>query len=212
MTRVRGDHGELGRARGQRGYNTKIIKEFRAIGAESGIERSTPLASHPQPGRRLATWPPTGSPSRLGLYYNLKANPEITVELSTQALTVLAQELYDTARAGLWPSLVAKLPDLGRTQAKPARQLPIAFRNRRRLRTPRAAPPFCAVNDRPVAFHPGAQIWRLGVAHCRARCRPGCPWRKQCQAAAMVTGIMPGGLLVLCPAGEAGHGAARSRR
>jgi len=56
---------------------------------------------------------------------------------------VLAQELYDTARAGLWPSLVAKLPDLGRTQAKSARQLPIAFRNWRRLRTPRAAPPNC---------------------------------------------------------------------
>jgi F420H(2)-dependent quinone reductase len=118
VTRVRGDHGELGRARGQRGYNTKIIKEFRAIGAESGIERSTPLAFTPSQAAGSRRRPPTGSPSRLGLYYNLKANPEITVELSTQALTVLAQELYDTARAGLWPSLVAKLPDLGRTQAK----------------------------------------------------------------------------------------------
>ena len=93
-------------------YNAKIIKEFRAnqghvggpwagitlilihhIGARSGIERVTPVAYHPQPGGRFAIWAANGgSPTHPNWYYNLKANPRITVEAGTQTFTVLAQE------------------------------------------------------------------------------------------------------------------------
>jgi deazaflavin-dependent oxidoreductase (nitroreductase family) len=126
-------------------YNTKIIKEFRAnqgrvggpwagitlilihhIGAKSRIERVTPLACSPQSGGRFAIWAANGgSPTHPSWYYNLKAHPEITVEVGARAFTVLAQELDDTARAGLWPSLVAQYPSLGDTQAKTTRQIPV---------------------------------------------------------------------------------------
>jgi deazaflavin-dependent oxidoreductase (nitroreductase family) len=126
-------------------YNTKIIREFRAnqgrvggpwagiplilihhIGARSGIERVTPVAYHPQPGGRLAIWAANGgSPTHPNWYYNLKASPRITAEVGTQAFTVLAQELDDTARAGLWAKLVAVYPQLAGAQAKTARQIPV---------------------------------------------------------------------------------------
>ena len=45
--------------------------------------------------------------------------------MGAQTFTVVAQELDDTARAGLWPRLVAEAPDLGRIQARTTRQIPV---------------------------------------------------------------------------------------
>jgi deazaflavin-dependent oxidoreductase (nitroreductase family) len=126
-------------------FNTKIIEEFRAnrgrvggalagtpmilihhIGAKSGTERVTPLACSPQPDGRLAIVAANGgSPAHPNWYYNLKAHPAITVEVGTQRFTVLAEELDGTARAALWPKLVAQAPDLGKHQARTSRQIPV---------------------------------------------------------------------------------------
>jgi deazaflavin-dependent oxidoreductase (nitroreductase family) len=133
-------------------YNTQIIKEFRAnqgraggmwtgatlilihhIGAKSGIERVTPVACSPQGEGRFAIWAANGgSPTHPNWYCNLKARPEITVEVGTQTFTVLAEELDGTARAELWPKLVAEWPkpaagspDLGAAQARTTRQFPV---------------------------------------------------------------------------------------
>jgi deazaflavin-dependent oxidoreductase (nitroreductase family) len=133
-------------------YNSEIIKEFRAnqgrvggmwtgttlilihhIGAKSGIEHVTPVACSPQGEGRFAIWAANGgSPTHPNWYYNLKAYPEITVEVGAQAFTVVAQELDGTARAELWPKLVAEWPkpvagspDLGAAQARTTRQFPV---------------------------------------------------------------------------------------
>ncbi|HUN37340.1 MAG TPA: nitroreductase/quinone reductase family protein [Trebonia sp.] len=133
-------------------YNTQIIKEFRAnrgrvggmwtgttlilihhIGASSGIERVTPVACSPQGKDRYAIWAANGgSPTHPNWYYNLKANPRITVEVGTQKFTVLAEELDGTTRAELWPKLIAEWPkpaagspDLGAAQARTTRQFPV---------------------------------------------------------------------------------------
>ncbi len=126
-------------------FNTKIIEEFRAnrgrvggplastqmilihhTGAKSGTVRVTPLACNPQPDGRLAIVASNGgSPAHPDWYYNLKTNPTITVEVGTQTFTVLAEELDDTARAELWPKLVAQSPAVGEHQAKTTRQIPV---------------------------------------------------------------------------------------
>jgi F420H(2)-dependent quinone reductase len=38
---------------------------------------------------------------------------------------VLAEELKDAARAGLWPKLVAEAPSVGDFQARTTRQIPV---------------------------------------------------------------------------------------
>ena len=126
-------------------FNTKIIKEFRAnegrvggplagatmilihhIGAKSGIERVSPLACSPQGDGRFATVASNGgSPAHPDWYYNLRAHPRITVEVGTQTFPVLAQTLDDTARAELWPKLVAQSPAVGEHQGKTTRQIPV---------------------------------------------------------------------------------------
>ena len=144
-------------AGGASDYNTQIITEFRAnqgrvggmwtgttlilihhIGARSGIERVTPVACSPQGEGRFAIWAANGgSPTHPTWYYNLKAHPRITVEVGTQTFTVLAEELDSTARAELWPKLVAEWPkpvaespDLGAAQAGTTRQFPVLLLTR----------------------------------------------------------------------------------
>jgi deazaflavin-dependent oxidoreductase (nitroreductase family) len=126
-------------------FNATIIAEFRAnegrvggllagtpmilihhIGARSGTERVTPLACNPQPDGRIAIVAANGgSPAHPAWYYNLKANPRITVEMGAQTFTVVAGELDAAARAGLWPALVAESPAIGEHQARTARQIPV---------------------------------------------------------------------------------------
>ena len=126
-------------------FNTKMIEEFRAnqgrvggpwtgttlilihhIGARSGVERVTPLGcSSRGDGRFVIVASSGGSPTQPDWYYNLKANPRIKVEVGIQTFTVMAEELDDTARAGLWPKLVAEYPTLGEHQAKTTRQVPV---------------------------------------------------------------------------------------
>ena len=126
-------------------YNATIIEEFRAhrgrvggpwagtpmilihhIGARSGIERVSPLGCFPQADGRFAIAASNGgSPTHPDWYYNLKANPKIKAEVGAQTFTVLAEELDDTARAGLWPTLVAEAPSVGDFQARTKRQIPV---------------------------------------------------------------------------------------
>ena len=126
-------------------YNTRIIEEFRAnggrvggpwtgttlilihhIGARSGIEHITPLGYSPRGNGRFAIIASNGgSPTHPAWYYNLKANPRIQVEVGARTLTVLAEELGGTARAELWPKLVAEFPTVGEYQGKTARQIPV---------------------------------------------------------------------------------------
>jgi deazaflavin-dependent oxidoreductase (nitroreductase family) len=126
-------------------YNSKIIEEFRAnegrvggiwagtplilihhLGARSGTERVTPLGCFPQEdGSFVIVASSGGSSAHPGWYHNLKANPRITVEVGAQRFTVGARELDDAARAELWPKLVEEAPDLGKHQARTARQIPV---------------------------------------------------------------------------------------
>jgi deazaflavin-dependent oxidoreductase (nitroreductase family) len=130
---------------GINGSNDEIIAEFRAnggrvsgslagtpmilihhIGAKSGIERVTPLACNPQDdGRIVIVASNGGSPTHPSWCYNLKANPRIEVEVGTETFTVLAEEPDGTARAGLWPKLIAASPSIAEFQAKTTRQIPL---------------------------------------------------------------------------------------
>jgi deazaflavin-dependent oxidoreductase (nitroreductase family) len=96
------------------------------IGARSGIERVTPLGcSHRGDGRFAIVASNGGSPAHPDWYYNLKANPRIKVEVGTQTVTVLAEELDGTARTRQWPKLVAEYPSLGEFQTRTTRQIPV---------------------------------------------------------------------------------------
>jgi deazaflavin-dependent oxidoreductase (nitroreductase family) len=126
-------------------FDTRIIEEFRAnegrvggplasatmilihhVGARSGIERVTPLACSPRGDGRFAIVASNGGSSTHPAWcYNLRSNPRVEVELGTRTFTALAEEMDDTARAELWPKLVAESPAIGEFQARTTRQIPV---------------------------------------------------------------------------------------
>ena len=126
-------------------FNENVIAEFRAnggrlggdlattmiilihhIGARSRTERVTPLAygTHPD-GRLVIAASNGGALTHPAWYRNLKEHPVIDVELGTQTIPVLAEEVPDAEHAALWPKLVAASPALGEFQAKTARRIPL---------------------------------------------------------------------------------------
>jgi len=135
---------------GRSEFNARIIAEFRAsggrvsgplagtpmlllhhIGARSGVARITPLACSPRGGGRFAVVAANGgSRAHPGWYYNLKANPRVTVEVGTETFPARAAELDGAARAKLWPALVAESPSVGEFQARTARRIPVVMLTR----------------------------------------------------------------------------------
>ena len=126
-------------------WNAKIIDEFRAnegrvggpfqgapmvlihhIGARSGTERVTPLVYFPQDDRSMVIIASkAGAPTNPDWYHNLKANPEIDVEVGTETFPVVVEELVGSERERIWQAVVAERPGFGGYQAKTSRTLPL---------------------------------------------------------------------------------------
>ena len=92
-------------------YNAQIIDEFHAnegrvggmweetpmlllhhIGAKSGKSRVTPLAYLRDGGRHVVIASNGGAPTSPGWYHNLKAHPNVTIEVGTETFDVVARE------------------------------------------------------------------------------------------------------------------------
>ncbi len=126
-------------------FTANVIAEFRAnrgrvggalagvpiilihhLGTKTRNERVTPLAYSSQAdGRLVIAASNGGSPTHPAWYHNLKAHPAIEVEVGTDRLTALAEEVEGAAYAHLWPKLVAASPVLGEFQAKTPRRIPL---------------------------------------------------------------------------------------
>ncbi len=126
-------------------WNTKIIEEFRAnegrvggpfegapmilvhhIGAKSGTERVTPLVYFPEgDGNMIIVASKAGAPTNPDWYHNLKANPNVDVEVGTETFPVTAAEVEDPERAEVWTRVVATNPGFGEYQEKTTRIIPL---------------------------------------------------------------------------------------
>ena len=126
-------------------FNAGVIAEFRSnggrvggpladtpilllhhLGARSGVERVTPVAYTPEgDGAFVIVASNGGSPTHPSWYHNLKANPRIEVEVGTDSFMAVAHELNGSARADVWPTLVAAAPSVGDFQSKTTRQIPV---------------------------------------------------------------------------------------
>jgi deazaflavin-dependent oxidoreductase (nitroreductase family) len=125
-------------------WNRTVIEEFRAnegrvggqfegatmilihhIGAKSGAERVNPLVYFPDGDRMVIVASKGGAPSNPDWYYNLKANPTITVEVGTRKFPVTAAELTGPERDKLWDRIVERMPGFGDYQRNTSRTIPL---------------------------------------------------------------------------------------
>ena len=115
-------------------FNDRVIREFRENdgqvgppfegapmilvhhkGAKSGTERVTPLMWFDDgSGRFVIVASKAGAPDNPAWYHNLKANPDITVEVGhgpsarTETHQVHAEELTGDERDGIWKDITSK--------------------------------------------------------------------------------------------------------
>lgn len=113
-------------------FNADIIAEFRAnggkvggpfagvpmvlvntIGAKSGKVRTVPLISYSENGQLYITASAGGSPRNPTWYHNLKANPDVTIEIGDETRDVTITEVPLDQRGEIWSRLVALMPQFG---------------------------------------------------------------------------------------------------
>jgi deazaflavin-dependent oxidoreductase (nitroreductase family) len=132
-------------------FNAQIIEEFRAnegrvggmfegapmlllhhVGAKSGTPRVNPLMYQADDGRYVIFASKGGAPSNPDWFYNLKANPNTSVELGTEEIGVLAEEATGEERDRLFTRQKELAPQFAEYEQKTDRAIPVV------ILTPRA--------------------------------------------------------------------------
>lgn len=125
-------------------FNRGIVEEFRAnggsvtgqfagapllllttTGAKSGEPRTTPLV-HSTDGRRvviIASY--GGAPRHPAWFLNLRANPEVTVELPGETFHGRARIAAGEERARLFDQQAAAMPQFNEYREKTSREIPV---------------------------------------------------------------------------------------
>jgi deazaflavin-dependent oxidoreductase (nitroreductase family) len=100
-------------------------------GRRSGRERRTPVQYERLADEVVVVAAGGGSPSPPAWWLNLKADPEVEVQLGADRWDAQAQTAGPHRRAELWPALIAANPSFESAQAKAGRQLPVVVLSRR---------------------------------------------------------------------------------
>lgn len=125
-------------------FNTNVIEQFRATGgkvggmfedmpilllhhtgAKSGQARLSPLAYGIDEGRYVIYASKGGAPVNPDWYHNLKANPDVEIEVGTQTINAVASEAKGEERDRLFKEQAERSPQFGEYQEKTDRQIPV---------------------------------------------------------------------------------------
>jgi deazaflavin-dependent oxidoreductase (nitroreductase family) len=125
-------------------FNTRIIDEFRSnegrvggmfegvpllllhhTGAKSGTARINPLAYRSDGGRYVVFASKGGAPSNPDWYHNLKANPDVTIEVGTETIPVVASQATGEERERLYRTQAERVPQFAEYEQRTQRQIPV---------------------------------------------------------------------------------------
>lgn len=97
------------------------------IGNKTGLRRTTPLLYIEDGPRLVIVASQGGLPRHPGWYFNLKANPNVEVEVGREIRAMRARDATAEERAVLWPRLVAHYWDFEQYQAWTERTIPVVL-------------------------------------------------------------------------------------
>lgn len=125
-------------------WNDQIIAEFRAnngivggyfegttllllhtIGAKSGLERVNPVVYLPDGDDFVIIASKGGADTNPDWYYNLLANPKVTVEVGTEQLELIAHPTEEPERSQLYERMSAYRTGFAEYKEKTTRQIPV---------------------------------------------------------------------------------------
>jgi len=96
-------------------------------GAKSGRQRVNPLAYLEVDGGYAIFASKAGAPENPAWYHNLRANPQVTVEVGTQTIPVTARVAAPEEREPIWARQKDKSPGFADYEQKTARQIPVVI-------------------------------------------------------------------------------------
>jgi deazaflavin-dependent oxidoreductase (nitroreductase family) len=130
-------------------WNKQVIEEFRAnegkvsghfatmdllllhtIGAKSGLPRINPVACMADGDRFAIIASKAGAPTHPDWYFNLVANPEVKVEVGTEAFSALATVAKEPERTELYDKMAALYPFFAEYKEKTTRIIPVIILTR----------------------------------------------------------------------------------
>jgi deazaflavin-dependent oxidoreductase (nitroreductase family) len=125
-------------------FNARIIEEFRAnegrvggmfegstllllhhVGAKSGEDRINPLAYNRDGDRYVVFASKAGAPTNPDWYHNLKAHPDVRIEVGTDTIEVRAEEATGEDRDRLFSAQAERSPQFAEYQSKTERVIPV---------------------------------------------------------------------------------------
>lgn len=125
-------------------WNKKVIEEFRTndgkvgghfegsdllllhtTGAKSGLPRINPLMTMEDDGRHVVIASKGGAPSHPDWYYNLKANPDVHVEVGTDEFDAKAVEAEEPERSRLYEEMASRYGFFTEYAEKAGRVIPV---------------------------------------------------------------------------------------
>lgn len=130
-------------------WNKQIIEEFHANsgkvggrfanstilllhtqGAKTGLARINPVVTLQDKGRYFIIASKGGADSNPDWYYNLIANPEVKIEVSTEQFQALASIAAEPERSELYEKMAAIHHGFAEYQQKTKRLIPVIILNR----------------------------------------------------------------------------------
>lgn len=125
-------------------FNARIIEEFHAnagrvggmfegspllllhhTGAKSGKSRINPLAYQGDNGRYVVFASKAGAPTNPDWYHNLKAHPNVTIEVGTDRIDVVASEATGAERERLYRTQAERIPQFAEYEQRTERVIPV---------------------------------------------------------------------------------------
>lgn len=94
-------------------------------GAKSGKKRYVPLMRVEHDGRYAIVASKGGAPEHPAWYFNVKANPALTVQDGERVVSLTARELEGAEREEWWRRAVDAYPPYAEYQTKTTRQIPV---------------------------------------------------------------------------------------
>jgi deazaflavin-dependent oxidoreductase (nitroreductase family) len=125
-------------------FNAQIIEEFHAnegrvggmfegsallllhhTGAKSGESRTNPLGYLNDQGRYVVFASKAGAPTNPDWYHNLKAHPNVTIEVGSDTIEVVASEAIGEERDRLYRTQAERVPQFAEYEKQTDRVIPV---------------------------------------------------------------------------------------
>ncbi|MEA2420163.1 MAG: hypothetical protein QOE60_2369 [Thermoleophilaceae bacterium] len=97
------------------------------VGAKSGTKRTTPLTYVPDAGNLVIVASKGGNPRHPAWFHNLRANPDVTIQVGSKRRPVRARVATPQERARLWPKVVATYGGYKGYQERTEREIPLVI-------------------------------------------------------------------------------------